>query len=78
LIKLVNYSTVPCKSHQEKGWPRLAEVGRLFLDLLKIHYGLAINSPTDVLAAVEDLAGQEQASEGFDGETYACWAIGLT
>ena len=40
--------------------------------------GLSSNSATDILSAVEDLAKQEQGSEGLDGETYACWAIGLT
>jgi len=63
---------------QAKGWPRLVEIGWLFLDLLKIYRGLSINSSNDILTAVEDFAKQESVSEGLDGETYACWAIGLT
>ncbi len=63
---------------QSKGWARLIEIGRLFLDLLKIHRGMSTNLSTDILAGVEDLAKEEEVSEGLDGETYACWALGLT
>ena len=63
---------------QVKGWPRLVGIGRQFQDLVKFHRGVSLNSADDILSAVEALAEQEQASEGYDGETYACWAIGLT
>ncbi|MDR3572408.1 MAG: tetratricopeptide repeat protein [Anaerolineaceae bacterium] len=62
---------------QEKGWPRLAEIGQQFQDLLKIQRGLSINTPDDIQTGVKGLAEQAQVSEGFDGETYAVWAIGL-